>query len=239
MAPNSPPKHPRIEEEATGARALAGNDSVQILLGDAARGLADAHRSRHAGQGDPGVVDELSVKGANDYHASVTLGAGPVQGRFEADVPSPDLQYPRSATLQGRISGLLGVGSGIGHIRLTENTQGTLVSYDYSVAMTGKVAAIGGRMLDGATRALIRSFFARICRVSPRRRRPAVVASRACGASGRRTNREALAGDSGLRRRFGHIGADIGFDHRPERCATTASPSMVPSGPSACRRPSR
>ena len=30
--------------------------------------------------------------------------------------------------------------------------------------MTGKVAAIGGRMLAGATRALIRSFFARLVR---------------------------------------------------------------------------
>ena len=36
---------------------------------------------------------------------------------------------------------------------------GTQVRYDYAVHLTGKVAAVGGRMLDGAARLLIGQFF--------------------------------------------------------------------------------
>ena len=159
-----PPKRIVDRAQAATTRALAGSDSVEIAATphEVWQMLIDPDMLAKAIPGCHG----LTVKGAHDYHASVTLGAGPVQGRFEADVTLSDLQYPRSATLQGSISGPLGAGSGTGHIRLTENAQGTLVSYDYSVTMTGKVAAIGGRMLDGATRALMRSFFARIVRAS-------------------------------------------------------------------------
>jgi 2-furoyl-CoA dehydrogenase large subunit len=36
------------------------------------------------------------------------------------------------------------------------------LSYDYEVRISGKVAALGARMLDGATRIIIRQFFARL-----------------------------------------------------------------------------
>ena len=36
---------------------------------------------------------------------------------------------------------------------------GTRVGYTYEVEVTGKVAAVGGRMLEGATRILIGQFF--------------------------------------------------------------------------------
>jgi 2-furoyl-CoA dehydrogenase large subunit len=89
----------------------------------------------------------------------VSLGAGPVRGRFEADVRLTELSPPRAATLEGRVIGPLGAASGIGHIRLSELPKGTRADYDYEIAISGKVASIGGRMLDGAARAVINLFF--------------------------------------------------------------------------------
>ena len=41
---------------------------------------------------------------------------------------------------------------------------GTRIVYDYEVRLSGKVAAVGGRMLDGAARVLTGQFFARLAR---------------------------------------------------------------------------
>jgi 2-furoyl-CoA dehydrogenase large subunit len=101
----------------------------------------------------------LDLVGTNAYRADVSLGAGPVRGRFDADVRLCDLSHPDTATLKGHIIGSLGAASGNGHIQLTEVPEGTRVDYNYKIAISGKVAAIGGRMLDGAARAVISLFF--------------------------------------------------------------------------------
>jgi 2-furoyl-CoA dehydrogenase large subunit len=109
----------------------------------------------------PGCHD-LSVVGVNAYHADVSLGAGPVRGRFAADVRLSELLPPQQATLEGRVIGPLGAASGVGHIRLAQLPDGTCAEYDYEIAISGKIASIGGRMLDGAARAVIALFFRKL-----------------------------------------------------------------------------
>ena len=47
-------------------------------------------------------------------------------------------------------------------MRLEPDARGTRVRYDYVFEITGKVAAVGGRMLDGAARVVIGQFFERL-----------------------------------------------------------------------------
>jgi 2-furoyl-CoA dehydrogenase large subunit len=101
----------------------------------------------------------LDMVGANSYRADVSLGAGPVRGRFDANVRLHDLSSPHRATIEGRILGSLGTAHGTGHVRLSEIPEGTRADYDYAITVSGKIAAIGGRMVDGAARALIGVFF--------------------------------------------------------------------------------
>ena len=101
----------------------------------------------------------LDVTGPNAYRAEVSLGAGPVRGRFNATVRLYELDPPHAATLEGRLIGALGTAGGTGHIRLMAVPEGTRADYDYDIAMSGKVAAVGGRMLDAAARAVIALFF--------------------------------------------------------------------------------
>jgi 2-furoyl-CoA dehydrogenase large subunit len=99
------------------------------------------------------------------FQADVTLGVGPVKGRYKADVRLSDLDAPRAATLSGSVTGALGSGGGKGRITLTPDGQGgTTVSYTYEAAVGGKVAAIGGRLLEGASRVIISQFFAALAR---------------------------------------------------------------------------
>ncbi|MPY69899.1 MAG: molybdopterin-dependent oxidoreductase [Alphaproteobacteria bacterium] len=104
----------------------------------------------------------LDRLGENDYRADVSVGVGPVRGRFIAKVKLDELVEPESAKLSGSLTGPLGASQGEGHVRLTPEANGTRVSYDYSIVLTGTVASVGGRMLEGAARALVRQFFNRL-----------------------------------------------------------------------------
>ena len=55
-------------------------------------------------------------------------------------------------------------GHGSGVVTFARDGDGTLVSYRYQVAVGGKVASIGGRLLDGAAKAIIGQFFAALAR---------------------------------------------------------------------------
>ena len=107
------------------------------------------------------------VRKLSDTHfqADVSLGVGPVKGRYKADVTLSDLDAPRAATLAGTVTGGLGSGGGSGRITLEpDGAGGTHVSYVYEAAVGGKVAAVGGRLLDGAARVIIGGFFAALAR---------------------------------------------------------------------------
>jgi 2-furoyl-CoA dehydrogenase large subunit len=104
----------------------------------------------------------LTMTGENAYRADVTLGVGPVKGRFVATVALRDLDPPHALRLIGGATGPLGTSQGEGRVTLHETATGTRVEYVYSVRISGKVAAVGGRMMDGAARALINQFFKRL-----------------------------------------------------------------------------
>ena len=108
-----------------------------------------------------------SVEKISDTHfrAAVTLGIGPVKGRYRAEVKLSDLDPPHAVTLGGSAEGALGFGGGEGRITLVPNGSGsTDVRYVYHAAIGGKVASIGGRLLDGAARVIIGQFFSALAR---------------------------------------------------------------------------
>ncbi len=107
-----------------------------------------------------------SVKRTRDnaFSAEVTMGIGPVKGRFKVHMALSDLIEPKSLTLTGGATGPLGSSQGSGYVTLTPEADGTRVDYTYEARISGKVASVGGRMMDGAARTLINQFFARLSR---------------------------------------------------------------------------
>src|SRR5690348_8517167 len=115
---------------------------------------------------DPKVLAEiipgcsgLALTGVNEYSAEVTIGVGPVRGAYRAAVRLADLDPPRSLRLAGSATGALGWGEGEAWVTVAPAPQGTLVSYRYEAEIGGKVASVGGRMLDGVAKLLIAQFF--------------------------------------------------------------------------------
>lgn len=102
----------------------------------------------------------VSKPSEDRFRADVTLGVGPVKGRYKVDVALSDLDPPRSALLTGRAAGALGMGEGAGRVSLTALPDGgTEIAYEYEARVGGKVASVGGRLLDGAARIVIGQFF--------------------------------------------------------------------------------
>jgi 2-furoyl-CoA dehydrogenase large subunit len=151
---------PAAQESRTGAKALTGTGSLTVTV--------DADRVWRALL-DPAVLartipgcHQLDEVGPNDYRAEVSLGVGVIKGRFTASVKLSDLDPPHSAVLSGSLSGPLGVSVGSGRVRLSPASEGTKIDYDYTVEISGTAAAVGGRMLDSATKMLIKQFFQRL-----------------------------------------------------------------------------
>jgi 2-furoyl-CoA dehydrogenase large subunit len=129
-----------------------------------------------------------AVEKVSDTHfrADVNLGIGPVKGRYEAEVQLSDLEPPRAVTLSGSASGALGFGSGSGRITLAPEGDGrTRLSYSYEAEIGGKVASVGGRLLDASARLVIRQFFEALARRLAPADRPGWIA-RLQGLLGRR-----------------------------------------------------
>jgi 2-furoyl-CoA dehydrogenase large subunit len=121
---------------------------------------------------DPNTLQAIipgchGVEKVSDTHfrAEVTLGVGPVSGRYQADITLSDLDPPKAVTLTGHVVGALGDGRGAGRITLgPAEDGGTLLAYAYDAEIGGKVASIGGRLLDGAAKIVIRQFFEALAR---------------------------------------------------------------------------
>jgi 2-furoyl-CoA dehydrogenase large subunit len=87
-----------------------------------------------------------------------------VKGRYKAEMRLADLVPPQSLTLSGEASGALGFGGGTGFVTLKEADGTTTIRYRYEAGIGGKVASVGGRLLDGAARFLISQFFAALAK---------------------------------------------------------------------------
>ena len=142
-----------------------------MLTGSGSADVTAARQSVWAMLLDPNTLKAI-IPGAHEvrkvsethFRAEVTLGIGPVKGRYRADIRLSDMIEPEAVTLSGGTEGALGSGRGTGRVTLTETQTGTRIDYRYEAAIGGKVASVGGRLLDGAARVVIGQFFQALAR---------------------------------------------------------------------------
>lgn len=106
----------------------------------------------------------LELVSPNNYRADVSVGVGMVKARYAARIELSELDPPRSLRLSGTGLSSLGAASGSGKITLEPAGKGTRLSYDYQADVSGKVAAVGGRMLQGAAKIVLAQLFVQLDR---------------------------------------------------------------------------
>jgi carbon monoxide dehydrogenase subunit G len=116
---------------------------------------------------DPEVLREcipgcesMSKVGDDEYECDVIAKFGPVKAKFKSRLAVCDSNPPHSYAIVGEgKGGVAGFGKGRADVRLTPDGVGTLLSYNASLSVGGKLAQIGSRLLGATTRKLSDQFF--------------------------------------------------------------------------------
>ena len=106
----------------------------------------------------------LKQVATNRYRADVTVGVGMIKARYAAEISLSDIEAPHRLRLAGSGISSMGTAKGSGLVSLTPHEDGTLLTYDYEAEVSGKVAAVGGRMLEGAAKIVLRQLFEQLGR---------------------------------------------------------------------------
>jgi carbon monoxide dehydrogenase subunit G len=103
----------------------------------------------------PGT-QSLEQVSENEYAGKMHVRIGPVSGVFAGKVVVSDEVPPESCTLTVEGRGAPGFGNGTGYIQLFEQEDGrTLLKYDGDLQVGGRIAGVGQRLIDSASRSMI------------------------------------------------------------------------------------
>jgi carbon monoxide dehydrogenase subunit G len=103
-------------------------------------------------------------KAAEDrFTATVEVKVGPIGARFKGTVSVADLDPPNGYTLllQGN-GGIAGSVKGSANVRLSDAAGTTLVSYEVDAQVGGRMAQLGGPIIDATAKQLAGKFFSRL-----------------------------------------------------------------------------
>lgn len=105
-------------------------------------------------------LQELQVADATHFTAVVKIGLGPVRGRFKLEVEL----LPEGDAAAIRIKGG-GLGSGLAMtsaMRLEATAAGTNLHWQADASVSGPLATVGGRLLEGQARKTVEQLFTAI-----------------------------------------------------------------------------
>lgn len=95
-----------------------------------------------------------------EMDAIAIVKVGPVKAKFKGRITLSDLNPPYSYTIQGEgKGGAAGFVKGSARVRLTENNDMTLLSYDLEARIGGKLAQVGQRLIDQTAKKMADKFF--------------------------------------------------------------------------------
>lgn len=102
-------------------------------------------------------------KQADDRLAAIAeVRIGPIGARFKGDVVLSDLDAPNGYTITGSGNGgIAGNAKGSAKVRLSDDGAGTLISYDVDAEVGGRMAQLGGPIIDATAKQLAGKFFSR------------------------------------------------------------------------------
>lgn len=117
------------------------------------------------------------TKEADDrFAATVEVKVGPISARFKGNVTLTELNPPHSYVLllEGN-GGIAGSAKGSARVNLSESSGGTLVSYEVDAQVGGRMAQLGGPIIDATAKQLASKFFKSFGEIVSGVKKPAAV----------------------------------------------------------------
>ncbi|MBV9077006.1 MAG: carbon monoxide dehydrogenase subunit G [Methylobacteriaceae bacterium] len=112
-------------------------------------------------QAIPGCQEMVRTED-DGFMASAKVSVGPVKATFKGKVTLSDIDPPNGYTITGEgQGGVAGFAKGGAKVRLEDGEGGgTLLSYDVEAQVGGKIAQLGGRLINGVAKKYADEFFA-------------------------------------------------------------------------------
>lgn len=135
---------------------LSDEKRIEALREDVWQGLNDVDILKQAIPG----CDSLERVGDNQFEAEVRAKVGPVKAKFKGNVTLSDLNPPESYRISGEgKGGAAGFAKGGATVTLEEDGDATILKYEVDADVGGKLAQIGGRLIEGTSKKLAGEFF--------------------------------------------------------------------------------
>ncbi len=106
----------------------------------------------------PGVQSMTKEK-EDFYKASLKLGIGPIKGIFEGTVEITEKEDPEAMTLAVEGQGGPGGVKAIGRLKLEDQGDTTIIHWEGSPQISGRMASVGARLVGGVAKKLAGEFF--------------------------------------------------------------------------------
>lgn len=104
--------------------------------------------------------DELIRESETSFKGKISAAVGPVRAKFAGTATLSDIDAPNGYTLTGSGSGgAAGMVKGSAKVRLVPEGNETLLRYEASAQVAGKLAQIGARLVDMAAKKMADDFF--------------------------------------------------------------------------------
>ena len=118
---------------------------------------------------DPAVLracipgcQSLEKEADDRFSAVAEVKIGPIGARFKGAVALTDLDPPNGYTISGQGSGgVAGNAKGTAKVRLSPDGAGTLLAYEVDAQVGGRMAQLGGPLIDATARNLAEKFFSK------------------------------------------------------------------------------
>lgn len=110
--------------------------------------------------------ETLEAKSPTEFEATVKVKIGPVAASFKGNVVISNINPPESYTITGEGSGgIAGFAKGGSDVTLTEDGDGTILTYTTTAKIGGKLAMLGSRLIDSSSKKLAEQFFTKFGKV--------------------------------------------------------------------------
>ena len=112
--------------------------------------------------------ESIEATGDNAYKVAMTVAIGPVKAKFKGDLMLEDIDAPNAYTIRfSGQGGVAGFGKGSARVTLSESSSadgsavdgGTRLDYTVDAQVGGKIAQVGSRLIDGASKKMADDFF--------------------------------------------------------------------------------
>jgi len=135
---------------------MTGEERIEVPRGRVWEALNDAEVLRRC---IPGCLS-LEREAADKLRAVVEVKVGPIGVRFNSTVTLSDIDPTRSyrLTIEGQ-GGTIGSAKSDIRVRLAEDSNGTLLSYDVEASIGGRLAQLGRALIDATAKQFATRFF--------------------------------------------------------------------------------